>query len=504
MLNRFDVTFTLQGPILSGSNEMGGFGVDSPISRNSAGLPYFAGSHILGKLRQAMNDYKFLKMDIFGGQTSKEDDQTSILREDDQTSIRRKIFFTDFISSSQGSLTQTRTRIALENGVVKQGMLQVIEEPYHSNETVCFKGEMIVLNGVDNMPLKKALRAIVQLGGNRSTGFGRVLNVAVTPHIETIQDIETIQEKVVGENFIYELEITDPLLVGEKRMSDNTFTSSYYISGAAIKGTLAFMNSHICELENVVISHAFPKKKDPAPLRPLPLSMCFKDENGTPRYQPDWKDADWEKAYGGIKSPARQLRVRTAIEYETRIAKETALFAYDMVETDKHIWCGTIHIPKESQATFFETIKDGLIGLGKTQNFAKMTLKPRTLVSKKILKGSKFSLFLLTPALIRVGEEDYATAFKDIFPTLDLCMEDCYFQEYYAGGEFIAKKQGAVYNPYLLTKEGSTFVFIATEEFEVPQFLGLRKTIADELGANPWNKCVYLPNNGFGQVEILS
>ena len=52
------VTLTVLGPIHTRSTAIGGFGVDAPFARldDDDETPYLPGSHILGKVRQALKD----------------------------------------------------------------------------------------------------------------------------------------------------------------------------------------------------------------------------------------------------------------------------------------------------------------------------------------------------------------------------------------------------------------------------------------------------------------
>ena len=55
-MRSYKLSITLRAPIMTRSTAIGAYGVDSPVARDADGFPYIPGSHVQGKLREALGD----------------------------------------------------------------------------------------------------------------------------------------------------------------------------------------------------------------------------------------------------------------------------------------------------------------------------------------------------------------------------------------------------------------------------------------------------------------
>jgi hypothetical protein len=532
LISTMPVTIKAEGPVLTRATAIGGMGVDAPIARldDEDRTPYLAGSHVLGKVRHALQRLLEIQKraggsgpipdacieDWFGGQGD----------EGEGYAKRRRIFFSDFTSANPGNPAATRTRIAIdrERGAAKQGALLTLETPYRSGEPVEFSGSVHAI-GPDGeretmaRTLRLGLQWLSQIGGLRTIGFGRVLDTGIGSANPPSQTTPT---RAVAERLTFVLQFHDPLCVAETRNSGNTFVTSDTVAGGIIKGAIAnliaagegrsagtdlacstlfpALGKHFSALR---FSHLFPAPHDNA-VRPSrwPSSLvvdnndAFHDValweepklvNGrAPAFYHDWKPKHFATANACARWPCveRSLRVRTAIDFEETRAKHEALFAYEMLNIHKHVWVGEIGLEDIDEvhrpAVITElsaALANGFPGIGRSQSFA--TVAPgswQPSIKAAAPAGKIFVFTLQTAALLRGSENTYDDSIKEISGgTLHLLRH--FVSERLSGASFLANRyyKHKPYRPWILTEPGSVFVVEPTgtgDPLAVIKFLG--------------------------------
>lgn len=509
------VTINVEGPVLTRATAIGGMGVDAPVARldDEDRTPYLAGSHVLGKVRHALQHLLQIQQntgaagpiprdclnDWFGGTGDEAEGYAK----------RRRIFFSDLTAATYGNPSATRTRIAIdrERGAAKEGALLTLEAPYRSGETIEFSGSVHVI-GPDGerekmaQALRIGLQWLSQVGGLRTIGFGRVLSAGIGNAAPTPQSLPVA---AVAECLTFALQFHDPLCVAEARNSGNTFVTSDAVAGGIIKGAIANLiaageghhsGTNIASstlfptlgkyFSALRFSHLFPAPRD-NPVRPSrwPYSLvvdntdAFHDAalwdapkllNGrAPAFFHDWKSKHFAMANACARWPnvERSLRVRTAIDFDEARAKHEALFAYEMLNVRKHVWVGEIGLEDIDDADrpgviseLSAVLANGLPGIGRSQSFASVapaSWEPPLKAADAA--GEVFVLTLQTAALLRGSESNYADSILEISGgTLRLLRH--FASERLSGASFMANRyyKSKPYRPWLLTQPGSVFV----------------------------------------------
>ncbi|MBI5328187.1 MAG: hypothetical protein HZB80_07840 [Deltaproteobacteria bacterium] len=314
------VTLTLEGPILTKSTSMGGYGLDAVMAKNHNGEYYLPGTLVKGRLLQAWqelhdvvgSDYKTLldvdkQLDDFanlwlGKKSGSRKDRGAV------DSYRTKIHFTDFIYAPEAKAGSTLHRIHIDKdrGSVIKGALLVMEAPFAVGEEVAFKGSIsfTTINNAEAAAVKKCvdigLKWIPNFGSEKTVGFGRLVRVSIDEKSFQIVDAHS---DALGKEFLYIIINPEaPFCFAKRQVSDNLFESEDIISGGAIKGALASTwagllgkSGHI-EITNgfdnnrkelsehfheIRITHAFPmpvERNERPVVAPLSLAKVKKNE----------------------------------------------------------------------------------------------------------------------------------------------------------------------------------------------------------------------------------
>ena len=478
MLQTFNITITVKGPVLTRATAAGAFGIDSPIARDHRDRPYLPGTHVLGKARHALHHllnaqqraspaHAPIPRDalVWFGQLSSGDygDQQKGL------GARRRIFCSDLVEATTASVlgvaTRTRTRIKKDDdfGAVEDGMLQVLEAPYAVGETVTFSGEIDFIGRADEIEAMRrafeiALRWTTQFGGLRTIGFGRAERVSMAAQTDR-QSVPV--RRGTPERFALALKFRDPLTIGERRNNSNIYNTSDVVPGGAIKGALANLirageglaggealkdsksypnlARHFSVLR---ITHLFPSPKL-VPHRPAvwPKSLVavgkkvLKDvaltsgsgtiDDMAPAFHVDWKNEfGVANALVGWPKVPKTLIVRTSVEIDALSAKTGALYAQEHCEIDDHVWIGSVdlsQVPEYARASvadeFWNAISNGLPGVGRSQSNAQLVdvvEGQREGAPWRMNPDGQIVLSLQTPALLRGPETGYAAAFTEM------------------------------------------------------------------------------------------
>lgn len=365
------------------------------------------------------------------------------------------------------------------------------------------------------------------------------------------------------------LAFSQPLAVGNRLYNGNLFVSDDVITGATIKGAMASAFAAAGEplpdwINYLRITHAHPAP-DTSVERPLPLPLSLVrngrkqicdaaahakyvldyDDEGkrvAMAFQTDWKSEAFAKAGAnrGWGDTTTHLRVRTAMDGGK--ASDGKLFAYECKLANRSHWLTTLDfgdstdqtVLTERWATIANLVEAGLGPIGKTDAFAKVTLLPALRAkwaqrdAQQLSEGDPVRVMLCSPALLlatpdltasRITPEPllklYAKAFATSLPALTL--NHFFAEQELAGGDYLwerfmhrhpaARERG--YQPLILTKAGSVFVFrvndVQAAQTVLTQWeahgLSLSEDVVKAHGAD-WQTNPFIPQNGFGEVIV--
>ncbi|MBI1763956.1 MAG: hypothetical protein HYR56_21230 [Acidobacteria bacterium] len=525
------IDLVLQGPILTHSTAVGTSGVSSPFARNSKNEHYLPGTLIKGRLRQAWTELQSAVGAVFQPDTA-----TLLGNRSDHHNVssyaplRGALYFGDFTSQRQHK-DQTRYRISIEaeSGAVKKGFYQVLDAPYQVGAAVTFSGAVRFsaadTNTADQIrqQVEIGLRWITSFGAERSVGFGRLLNVKVSP----LQKAATVAKTTMATGadvLSLKLSPSAPFCIARRRIDPNLFESDSILPGAAIKGSLAStwlallgqpmqgtidtntdpVRPELCRhFEKVRFTHAFPVEKGhtaravTAPLSTVKAGkkvydvarsaapLLLQDENNelvAPEFAIDWKtNNDVQQKFGWVE-PGRELRVRTAIDSNRRKAKDEQLFAYEKVVPHKTDWFCQIdlgavpqHDQSKVEAQLLDLLSNGIGAIGKTKAHVAVEVLTSPLatmhVSQNTSRNGVWIVTLQTPALLcdqdSILQSNLYTAYQAAWAQLSgntLQLAQFFAQQSLAGGQYLWHRfqAGKPYSPWLLTDPGSVFVLQAT------------------------------------------
>lgn len=453
-----DVTLTVRGPVLTRSTAFGGYGVDAPVARGRHGRPILPGSLVKGKLREAWEELAAAEalavpVDDWLGHRNEE---ASWLPERGRTRI------SDFEAAGGERRRRYRIQLDPETGAVAQQALQVVETPFAPGQEVAFTGSVgfVPRDDEERAAFERALglglRWIGSFGALRTVGFGRLLEVEISP-AEAPQ--VTSAEGLTGDRAELVLTPRDPLLISRHQPVPNLHQGADQVPGGVLKGALASTwneslgqapDAPVSEttdpnrrelgrhFEAIRFTHAFPAPKaaDRRPVTP-PLSLVkvkLGEKSGdeddplfdvlhldgpaliggrAPEFAIDWKRRDDVDRRFGWRRPERELRVRTAIDSATRRAADEELFAHETVLPDEEtVWLGRMdlsRVPEKDRPAVFEQLTGllthGLRHLGKTKARATVELRLGGEVGdaceqQPLGEPGPWALTLQTPALL--------------------------------------------------------------------------------------------------------
>lgn len=576
-LYHLQITLSLKGPVLTKSTNPASFGLDAAVARDfRTNRPMLPGTLIEGRVREALHQL---------GETSRLDELFGRQTFDDFSNdpVRGQLMVDDLLATTDES-NKSISRTALDSvlGSAKGEALRVMETPFRPGQPVEFTGLARVFCVGDPEAyeiarlLQLGLAWQVQFGAQRTTGFGRTETVSVKAVKAPDRQPPSFPPAPIALDLA--IQPQGPMCIARHKIGDNLFESDDIIPGnmlaGAIKQTADLLGVDIPESEfnNLRFRHAFPTQGSRRP-RALPLStvragkkplydianqrdpVLLKDEKGqfvAPAFPLDWKEhgdalkqLDWAR-------PARELRVRTAIDSVKRTAdrgetgNEGALFAWEMVHpfADDNaktpiIWRTRIDFSKvtDKKATA-DALAKVLVWLGfvsKTKAFCEVLPKPVLQPEETPELKTDGSLFLVlqTPALLAdprfppnpgvpphgaLTAAEMLTLYRAVWDELSgqsLVLSHHFAQQHLAGGNHLyhyfqkRKKADQPYDPWLLTNAGSVFVFkvtnvdIAKEKLTawLAQGLPLPDWAKNRFG-ECWRHNPYRPENGFGEVAV--
>lgn len=460
---RADLTLCLEieGPLLTRSTAPGEFGVDAVVARDHEGVPYIAGSHLAGKIRQALEEMADLDGKSPGSLNTGIMDQITGKPADNFQPRPKAVFISDMLLQNCGQHGRARSRIQVDRqrGSVKRGALLVMEAPFASGQSLYFIGVISIFAASERefadyeQHIETALKWTTQVGGYRTIGFGRLREATLKR--KKISTYDT-QSAWPGPGRAVDLLIhpDHPFCMAEKQVDKNLFESKDCIPGGAMAGSIVTTWRYLAgdkgtgaladirdpdrrelkgAFDQLSISHAFPSGRNLS--RPVvpPLSLVKVDAEGclpyydvalcekpclihgqVPAFAPDWKDRSGVLTDFGWPALQRDMRVRTAIDPEHLRSREAQLFAYETVVPGDHLWLASLTIPQGHVAGIGSQLagllEHGITGLGKTKTTASVRMMPRgtirpTQPSHTGMRDGLWVITLQTPALLADPEE---------------------------------------------------------------------------------------------------
>ena len=397
------VELIIQGPVLTAGETFSSWGTDSSFYRDFNGRLALPGSHVRGKLREALKDVLSLEgisEDFLARWFGKESNKDTGIP-DAYSPHRGVLKITDFLIPKEAApLDQvlTRIRIEPETGVVSQGALMAFETPFSSGKETHWHGFVEFFSAPEEIGmtleyLKKAFCFISALGREKTIGFGRLTKVVFG------EKIQSLPESPLAEEYIYPglkiaIKPEEAFMIGGVRHNQNVFKSDAVISGKVIKGAFATGLNRIAGNDNLsliidgnnkkvsalypelaeyfgelVINHAIPCLEEYNRPCTIPLSVVkygdrhedvtflspediFSENEQPVTFQVDWKKTPDSIPKKYILPDLEYFPVtRTAIEYETRRADEGKLYSFHMIkpfinESTQVCWNSRIIFPQ--------------------------------------------------------------------------------------------------------------------------------------------------------------
>jgi len=249
------VALTVRGPLLTRSTAIGGYGLDAPLARDLDHRPIIAGSHIKGKLRQALDELAFADKEarrcaVLDKPLSGEPFAPPLKlwfgdKQPGDGDRRGLVLFGEFRARDDGEAGSSRVRIGLNpaSGIAADGALQAMETPYPTGTSVAFDGRLVVMANDDRAAeiagaLQRGLNWIPQLGGERTIGFGSLLDVTIEEETWQAPPVDPAIA-LNGERVGLVLRFLEPFCLAASPREDNLYVGEAIVPGGVIKGALA-------------------------------------------------------------------------------------------------------------------------------------------------------------------------------------------------------------------------------------------------------------------------
>jgi len=390
-LHELQVELTIRAPFISGGGGDGTRGLNKLFIRQSDGRIAVNGSHIKGKLREALKELqkplgipKDKIIELFGPEKSTDkssDEQNQEARIDYRTKSRLR--FSDFIITSPSmqvdcSANQkrlTKVRINSITGSSKEKALQIVENIFDSGTPVTLLGNISFFSELSEAAstaetLSKGLKWITALGGSKGSGFGRLERASTT--LRNSAHISSQTYSGHHKKFNIHFEFFDDLLIGGIKKATYFVESETVIPGGAIKGSLSRFLNRLCGtspdwtaigtnnsavsdqfpllakyFSKIRCSHAFPvaieRERRPVTIPFSAVSVkgdkdiydvalldqeSFIRQPGHPSFQINWKSFDKAYRLFGWTLPEIINKTRTKIHEKSKRAQEESLYTF--------------------------------------------------------------------------------------------------------------------------------------------------------------------------------
>lgn len=549
---RADISITLESPFLSQGLAVPAFGIDVGHIRDFRERPILPSAEIKGVLRHALDlldppaDWMHER---FG-------------EEDSEDTRAWRLNFSDLVCQTFGKKLKT-TRIAIddETGAVKTGHLQLVELIAPVGEHVTFTGhvDFIAANDVEAREtverLDTALNLVHAIGAFKTAGFGRVEGRSISEPecLGPVVPATPFKEP----HFTLTFALDRPLLVDTEQITNNVFKGSSTIPGSVLKGALARRLEAAGRLatgaENRAFSrlrvgHAVPtvegERADPV----MPLSLAVGAD-----FDGEWQDAaqwsegevppvkepvayqpDWKHAHNPETIRTEKLsRTRVKIDAERGAADDGNLFTQVAVSPfvggkpvhwqAEITWLDDATSDEEAHLAAFCAALQKLRNIGKNNAIMEDSQHSDLSGNSVELTGDQVRIVLTTPHLMlhctaMENEGEFHEALGDYWKSvcgsgLALAWSDgapnVFTMQTLAGGEVMRKfpgMDGQTVEPFVLMDAGSIFVLDVRDAVKATTTLaewrrfGLPPGL--HFGPEDWDKCPYLPENGYGAVAI--
>ena len=268
-----EVTLSIEGPFLCKSSAPSKHGVDASPMRNADGCPIIPGTHVRGRIREALDeiwsdadwtDGTDGPKNWFGPRLNLQGDI-----EEDNRLRRHAWYFGDFVCAEGGEAKLTRIKIDEETGSVQSGALLIAESAVGIGELVEFAG-IVSVSGNSSADIRSVLtwlqRAacwIPSFGSFRNVGFGR--NRGASLKVVSVRDWSTPSAVDLGpfsrcmrqprpatdpNRLSLRLEVAEPFCLGTTRRSSNVFSTVDYLPGSVLKGAIAYQLQRVLGLDH--------------------------------------------------------------------------------------------------------------------------------------------------------------------------------------------------------------------------------------------------------------
>lgn len=536
------------------------------------------------------------------GQGSSKDEDTQSYPTSDFLPHRARLHFSDFLvadkalNSRQEQSKLTRVSINSKTGTSKENFLQIIENCFKPGEVVVWYGVISFFSKAEEAALVAknltlGLKWITALGGSKGSGFGRLESVTTELHKVDFSLLQKNDISGVFDGISLYFEFIDDLLIGGITLGSNFIESETVIPGGVIKGSFARFLNRLCDtvpdteaigLNNQKVSdcfpllakcfsalqfsHAFPVHTAQE-LRPvvIPYSAVKTSSgdgldayfdvalletpsldinNKAPVFQVNWKNTEHLLEYFGWASCDIINKTRTAIDTETRRAKDESLYTFQYLtpfkagsENEKVKWIANLRFPEleppeqeQLFTEFNEAIHRGWDVLGKRDSRFRLTVCGRLAEntalpqSEAVFDEDIAVVVLQSDALMFDGntiaahqqKPDLQSIYNDYWQktTGDACQLVRFFARQKFSGGYLAKRYNLYqhYYPFILTEAGSVFVLKINNKEKakkilhrlLKQGLPLPATITERVPENRehWEYCPFVPENGYGEIRI--
>ncbi|MBN1227556.1 MAG: hypothetical protein JXA79_11240 [Deltaproteobacteria bacterium] len=436
---RLEVTLLVRAPLITSSGGNSIRGVDRMFNRNPKGDLILQGSHIKGKLREALEDLKTSKTGYglqlvawFGHRSD----------EGSYNPNRGSLLFDDFYLEQSGSSTPENSAVRIsinpQTGTSREHKLFAIEKQFPSGSLTVWKGS-IHFWAADHKAaarisdeLSIGFKWMTSIGGIKGSGYGRLEKVSIK--LESCTNLLT-QSHSTSESrkFHLQIELDGELFIGGVVNSTNYLESRKVIPGAVLKGSFAKSLNEICgetftcpiDADNEKVAAVFPKLVKnfwairfthafPAPplaeKRPVtvPFSAVSASDNEyfdaafyksalldhrkrSPEFAIDWKNPTGLNNQFGWADWQTINKTRTKIHKTTRTAEENMLYTFKSISpyignSDTELrstlpkirWIANITLPEDSRDLadeFCRAIHSGWDRLGKRSSRFRFELK---------------------------------------------------------------------------------------------------------------------------------
>lgn len=541
-------SISLESPFLFGGYDVQTFGLDASQERDYRGVPIIPASEITGQIRNAVELIApEREIELFG-------------QADGSVSGRGAIWFNDCVLEGEvAKMDTTRVAIDPKTGASKTGHLQTVELVRAPGDKATFRGSFFVLAGDEKEAtefvdvIRKSTGILRSIGRYKTAGFGRVLESEVEKPRET--SFLAIPKKQAARDCVLSFGLDRALLVDTKRLSNNLLQGRSVIPGSVLKGALAEklrLAGLDCSkgtvlgqlLSDTKIGHARPYLGERQLDQEFPLSL-MSDPKGENWYDAakdqEWSEAtknhellsfgpDWKK-YPKSETTQTYTRTRNQINRETGAAKESILFTQVMVSPvvsgKEIVWRSEIAFPEqttqeEQEATeqISGALSTGLFGIGKTRAvMAKISVEDKHPETPSI--GDVVRIVLTAPLMMLRAKDMKSSS------SLQEAVED-YWKQVSGGALQLRSREGSplyfadqeyvggwpiqnmspfgqsTVESFVLLKPGSVFCLLVKNKSDAERHLSKWLTVGLPLSAQNlgWESCPYLPENGYGAIEL--